>query len=69
MAYKARKTEHAGSKKGRGAYYGPKRDAKHESRRRRRRAPHKLVNADPPADSADSPPLARSSPGVIACER
>ena len=37
MAYKAKKTEHAGGKKGRGAYHGPKRDAKRESARLRRR--------------------------------
>ncbi len=33
---KIRKTEHAGPKKGFGAYYGRKRDAKHESNRQRR---------------------------------
>lgn len=33
---KIRKTEHCGAKKGRGAYYGRKRDAKHESNRQRR---------------------------------
>ena len=36
MANGARKTEHAGAKKGRGAYYGRKVDAKAESNRRRR---------------------------------
>jgi hypothetical protein len=36
MAYKAKKTEHCGAKKGRGAYWGPKRDAKRESSRQRR---------------------------------
>jgi hypothetical protein len=38
MAYKAKKTEHSGSKKGCGAYWGPKRDAKRESAHARRRA-------------------------------
>lgn len=38
MAHCARKTEHSGPKKGRGAYWGRKRDAKHESSRKRRRA-------------------------------
>lgn len=38
MAYQARKTEHSGSKKGRGAYHGVKSDAKRESTRIRRRA-------------------------------
>jgi hypothetical protein len=36
MASRAKKTEHAGPKKGRGAYYGRKRDAKRDSRKRRR---------------------------------
>jgi hypothetical protein len=36
MAHRAKKTEHAGPKKGRGGYYGRKRDAKHESAKRRR---------------------------------
>lgn len=37
MAHKANKTEHCGAKKGSGAYWGPKEDAKHESSRLRRR--------------------------------
>jgi hypothetical protein len=36
MAGGAKKTEHAGAKKGRGAYWGRKADAKHESNRVRR---------------------------------
>ena len=36
MANGARKTEHAGAKKGRGGYYGRKVAAKAESNRRRR---------------------------------
>ena len=36
MAYRARKTEHSGAKKGKGAYWGPKKDAKRESNKRRR---------------------------------
>jgi hypothetical protein len=36
MAYNARKTEHAGPKKGAGAYYGRKSIAKKVSNRRRR---------------------------------
>jgi hypothetical protein len=35
MAYNAKKTEHAGAKKGRGAFYGPKAEAKKASNRRR----------------------------------
>jgi hypothetical protein len=36
MAYNAKKTEHAGPKKGNGAYWGRKVAAKHESNRKRR---------------------------------
>ncbi len=50
MAYKAKKTEHSGSKKGHGAYYGRKRDAKRESARTRRRDARKSLNADTLAD-------------------
>lgn len=32
------KTEHAGPKRGRGAYHGPKRDAKKDSKKLRRQA-------------------------------
>jgi hypothetical protein len=37
MAGKSKKTEHAGPKKGRGAYWGHKADAKRESDRLRRK--------------------------------
>jgi hypothetical protein len=36
MAYQAKKTEHSGAKRSRGAYWGPKKDAKWESSRKRR---------------------------------
>ena len=36
MAYHSKKTEHAGPKKGRGAYHGRKKDAKKESSKQRR---------------------------------
>ena len=36
MAYNAKKSEHTGAKKGSGAFYGPKADAKKASKRRRR---------------------------------
>ncbi|MBI4468075.1 MAG: hypothetical protein HY650_02005 [Acidobacteria bacterium] len=36
VAYKAKKTEHSGSKRGNGAYRGPKKDAKRESAKTRR---------------------------------
>jgi len=36
MASQAKKTEHSGAKKGNGAYWGRKKDAKHESNRKRR---------------------------------
>ena len=37
MGYEAKKTEHAGAKHGSGAYWGPKKDAKKESNKVRRR--------------------------------
>jgi hypothetical protein len=37
MAYNAKKTEHSGPKKGSGAFYGPKAEAKKASNRRRRK--------------------------------
>jgi predicted aminopeptidase len=43
MAFKARKTEHSGAKKGRGAYWGRKVDAKRESNRKRREAAKAIV--------------------------
>jgi hypothetical protein len=36
MAQKARKTEHSGSKKGKGAFWGRKADAKADSKKLRR---------------------------------
>jgi len=44
MALKARKTEHSGAKKGRGAFYGRKVEAKHASNRRRRDDDKRSVN-------------------------
>lgn len=38
MAYAPTKTEHNGSKKGCGAFYGPKKDAKQASKKHRRAA-------------------------------
>lgn len=38
MAHNTRKTEHSGAKKGRGAYWGPKKEAKKESKCQRRRS-------------------------------
>jgi len=43
MAGNARKTEHTGSKKGRGAYWGRKADAKRESNRARREVAKRAV--------------------------
>ena len=43
MGYHAKKTEHAGAKHGNGAYWGPKRDAKNESNKLRRRALRDLL--------------------------
>jgi hypothetical protein len=43
MAYNAKKTEHTGPKKGSGAFYGRKADAKTASNRRRRENDKRLV--------------------------
>jgi hypothetical protein len=54
MASNAKKTEHAGPKKGRGAHYGPKWEAKRTSARRRREAARRQTRAarrSPPDDS------------------
>jgi hypothetical protein len=45
MAYNAKKTEHAGPKKGSGAYYGRKAFAKRASNRRRREADKEAVSS------------------------
>jgi hypothetical protein len=37
LGYEAKKREHAGAKHGRGAYWGPKKDAKKASSKMRRR--------------------------------
>ena len=49
MANEAQKTEHAGPKKGRGAYWGRKKDAKKESNRVRREADKN--ESEPESDS------------------
>jgi hypothetical protein len=38
VAYKAKRTEHSGAKHGQGAHWGPKKEAKAESKRHRREA-------------------------------
>ncbi len=43
MALKARKTEHSGAKRGRGAFYGRKVEAKRASNRRRREVDKRTV--------------------------
>lgn len=43
MAYNAKKTEHARAKKGRGAFYGRKAEAKKASTRRRRKDDKRAV--------------------------
>ncbi len=48
MGYEAKKTEHAGAKHGNGAYWGPKKDAKKESNKiRRRNAKREVAEAEP----------------------
>ena len=46
MAFKARKTEHSGAKKGHGAFWGRKADAKRESNRKRREDAKALARED-----------------------
>jgi hypothetical protein len=46
MAFQAKKTEHSGAKKGSGAYWGRKQDAKNESNRVRREADKKVGQDD-----------------------
>jgi hypothetical protein len=44
MAYRAKKTEHVGAKHSNGAYWGPKKEAKKESNKlRRRQGKHALL--------------------------
>jgi hypothetical protein len=51
MAGRARKTEHAGAKRGRGAYWGRKAEAKRESNKVRRENAKRAVRQEQ-ADSA-----------------
>lgn len=44
MAFGAKKTEHSGSKKGNGAYYGRKKYAKKESNEKRRKNSKEAIN-------------------------
>jgi hypothetical protein len=46
MAWGAKKTEHAGGKKGAGSFYGRKADAKRSSSRRRRQNSKSIINAE-----------------------
>lgn len=46
MAWGAKKTEHAGAKKGTGAFYGCKVDAKRASNRRRRQNKKSIINIE-----------------------
>jgi hypothetical protein len=64
MAYKAKKTEHSGSKKGCGAYWGRKRDAKRESSRARRRAAQSQVMADRASEPCPHPPCQPTPPSA-----
>jgi hypothetical protein len=57
MGFKAKKTEHSGAKKGRGAFYGPKAVAKKMSSRRRRTDSKRAARL--PAD--DAAPARRGS--------
>ncbi len=50
MANEAQETEHAGPKKGRGAYWGRKKDAKKESNKVRRAANKTESEPEPDSD-------------------
>ena len=52
MAYGAKKTEHAGGKKGKGAYWGRRIAAKKESNRKRREE-DKVIVTEPAVDGKD----------------
>jgi hypothetical protein len=54
MAWGAKKTEHAGAKKGTGAFYGRKVDAKRASSRRRRQSKKVTINIELRDDRARS---------------
>ena len=47
MAWGAKKTEHAGAKKGTGSFYGRKADAKRSSNRRRRQNSKSIIRVAP----------------------
>jgi hypothetical protein len=46
MAWGTKKTEHAGAKKGTGAFYGRKSDAKRGSNHHRRQDSKSIINAE-----------------------
>jgi hypothetical protein len=46
MAWGTKKTEHAGAKKGTGAFYGRKADAKRGSNHHRRQGSKAIINAE-----------------------
>jgi len=54
MAYSVRKTEHAGPKRGRGAFWGTKHDAKAGSRKLRRHNAQTLIRKELDIVSASS---------------
>lgn len=56
MGYAARKTEHAGAKRGRGAYWGPKQEAKKQSNRIRRENTRREIRSELDASSDGSKP-------------
>lgn len=53
MALRAKKTEHVGAKKGRGAFYGHKAEAKRDSNRRRRKGDKEAI-AEQAHESTDA---------------
>lgn len=72
MAYKVRKTEKAGAKHGKGALWGTKKEAKHESSRIRRRNARIEIARQLPDECADKqdrgegkPPAAWGRAGAV----
>ncbi len=66
MGYEAKKTEHSGPKRGNGAYWGYKWEAKKESNRIRRENAKREIRAaaiDAPVEVSTSAPLGTKNSG------
>jgi hypothetical protein len=66
MGYEAKKTEHSGPKRGNGAYWGHKWEAKKESNRIRRENAKREIRAasiDAPAETSTGSPVGTENGG------